>query len=237
MSLDNNAIIPNHIAIIMDGNGRWAKKRGLPRKAGHRQGAKTFTEIVKYCRKIGVKYVTVYAFSTENWKRPKDEVDALMDLLKSYLKDLRTEIKDEGRIRFIGDPAPLDDELKALIVEAEEKTKENTNSTVNIALNYGGRDELVHAVKNICREAENGIIKSEDINEKTISNYIYTYDMPDPDLLIRPGGEKRISNFLLWQCAYSELVFTDVLWPDFTSKDMDDAIMSYSARNRRYGGI
>lgn len=237
MSLDNNAVIPNHIAIIMDGNGRWAKKRGMPRTVGHKQGAKTFTEIVKYCRKIGVKYVTVYAFSTENWKRPKDEVDSLMNLLKSYLTNLKTQIKDEGRINFIGDPAPLDDELKALIIEAQEETRPNTAFTVNIALNYGGRDELVHAVKKISQKAINGEISPENITEKTINNNIYTFDIPDPDLLIRPGGEKRISNFLLWQCAYSELVFTDVLWPDFTSDDLDDAINIYSSRNRRYGGI
>ena len=237
MAENSDLVIPQHIAIIMDGNGRWAKQRMLPRTMGHKKGAKVFTEIARNCKEIGVKYLTVYAFSTENWKRPQEEVDAIMDLLRNYLIDIRDNVKEEGKINFIGDMSPLADDLKALIAECEEKSAKFTDFTVNIALNYGGRDEIVHAVRKIAEKIKEGEFSPENINEKTISNYIYTSGMPDPDLLIRPGGEKRISNFLLWQNAYAEMVFTDVLWPDFDKKALLDAVKIYSERNRRYGGI
>ncbi len=229
--------LPKHIGIIMDGNGRWAKKRKLPRKAGHSVGAKTFKSIARYCNKIGIEYLTVYAFSTENWKRPKDEVDAIMKLLKDYLVDAKN-FKDENiKVKFIGDLAPLSDELKKLIVDAEEGSADATGLNLNIALNYGGRDEIVHAVKGVVEDVENGKLKKEDICESSISDRIYTANQPDPDIIIRPSGEYRLSNFMIWQAAYSEFWYSDVLWPDFSSKDLDKAICDFQNRNRRFGGV
>ncbi|MEF9984220.1 MAG: isoprenyl transferase [Oscillospiraceae bacterium] len=229
--------IPNHIAIIMDGNGRWAKSKGMDRAFGHKKGAKVFGDIAKYCNKIGVKYLTVYAFSTENWKRPKEEVDSIMDLLRQYLNDLISQTSKEGKIKFIGDLSVLDEDLKELIQVAENKSAENDGFIVNIALNYGGRDEIIYAVKKIADDLMKNQISADDIDEKCISKYLYTENQPDPDLIIRPGGEKRISNFLLWQGAYAELVFLDVLWPDFTSHTLDEAIEIFSERQRRFGGV
>ncbi|MGN0173461.1 MAG: isoprenyl transferase [Acutalibacteraceae bacterium] len=229
--------LPKHIGIIMDGNGRWAKKRKLPRKAGHSVGAKTFKSIARYCNKIGIEYLTVYAFSTENWKRPKDEVDAIMKLLKDYLVDAKN-FKDENiKVKFIGDLTPLSDELKQLIVEAEEGSVDATGLNLNIALNYGGRDEIVYAVKTIIDDVENGRLNKNEICEKTISDRIYTANQPDPDIIIRPSGEYRLSNFMIWQAAYSEFWYSDVLWPDFSSKDLDKAIADFQHRNRRFGGV
>ena len=225
--------MPQHIAIIMDGNGRWAKKRGLPRSAGHVAGAKTFKNIARYCNKIGLKYLTVYAFSTENWKRPEDEVNAIMNLLRDYLKDAEN-FKDENiRVRFIGDRAPLADDIKALMEKNENDSKNATGLTLYIAINYGGRDEIVKAVQKI---VDSGV-KAEEINEELISNNLYTHDCPDPDFIIRPSGEYRLSNYLIWQSAYSEFWYSDVLWPDFTEKDLEKAINDFSNRNRRFGGI
>lgn len=229
--------LPKHIGIIMDGNGRWAKKRKLPRKAGHSVGAKTFKSIARYCNKIGIEYLTVYAFSTENWKRPKDEVDAIMKLLKDYLVDAKN-FKDENiKVKFIGDLTPLSDELKQLIVEAEEGSVDATGLNLNIALNYGGRDEIVYAVKTIIDDVENGRLNKNEICEQTISDRIYTANQPDPDIIIRPSGEYRLSNFMIWQAAYSEFWYSDVLWPDFSSKDLDKAIADFQHRNRRFGGV
>ncbi|MGB5089284.1 MAG: polyprenyl diphosphate synthase, partial [Ruminococcus bromii] len=199
--------LPSHIGIIMDGNGRWAKKRGLPRKAGHRQGAKTFRTITRYCSDIGIKYLTVYAFSTENWKRPQEEVDALMSLFKSYLNEALEDFKDDSIVvKFIGDKSGFNDELRELMIENEESSKDRDGMVLNIAMNYGSRDEIVRAVRNISEDVKNGKISSDDITENLFSNYLYTAGQPDPDLIIRPSGEYRISNFLLWQSAYTEFV-------------------------------
>lgn len=230
--------LPTHIGIIMDGNGRWAKKRGLPRKAGHTAGAKTFRKITRYCSDIGIKYLTVYAFSTENWKRPEDEVSSLMKLFKSYLEEALEDFKDDSIVvRFIGDKSPFSDELRTLMIENEESSKDRDGMVLNIAMNYGSRDEIVRAVKNISSKVANGDINLEEIDEKLISDNLYTSGQPDPDLIIRPSGEYRISNFMLWQAAYTEFVIMNKLWPDFDKSDVDEAIKIYSSRNRRYGGV
>ena len=224
--------LPDHIAIIMDGNGRWAKKRGLPRTAGHSAGAKTFQNIARYCNKIGIKYLTVYAFSTENWKRPKDEVDAIMKLLHDYLVD-SVNFKDENiRVKFLGDLTRLSDELNVLIADAENNSKDATGLNLNIALNYGGRDEIVNAVKKLAASGAD----LTALTEQELSDNLYTSGMPDPDLIIRPSGEYRLSNYLIWQSAYAEYWFTDTLWPDFSEKDINEAVISFASRDRRYGG-
>ena len=230
--------LPSHIGIIMDGNGRWAKKRGLPRKAGHRQGAKTFRTITRSCSDIGIKYLTVYAFSTENWKRPQEEVDALMSLFKSYLNEALEDFKDDSIVvKFIGDKSGFNDELRELMIENEESSKDRDGMVLNIAMNYGSRDEIVRAVKNISTDVKSGKIDVENIDEALFSNYLYTAGQPDPDLIIRPSGEYRISNFMLWQAAYTEFVIMNKLWPDFEKSDLDEAINIYSQRNRRFGGV
>ena len=225
--------LPTHIAIIMDGNGRWAKKRGLPRSAGHVAGAKTFKTIARYCNKIGIKYLTVYAFSTENWKRPQKEVDGIMNLLRDYLKDAENFKGENIRLKFIGNLEPLADDIKELIKKDEADSADATGLTVNIAINYGGRDEITNAVKKIVQSG----IKVEDITEDTISSHLYTSDMPDPDFIIRPSGEYRLSNYLIWQSAYAEYWFSDVLWPDFLPKHLEQALDDYNNRNRRFGGV
>ena len=226
-------ILPKHIAIIMDGNGRWAKKRALPRSAGHTAGAKTFKDIARYCNKIGLKYLTVYAFSTENWKRPKEEVENIMNLLRDYLKDAENFKEENIRVRFIGDLEPLDHDIKALIHKNEEGSKNATGLNLNIAINYGGRDEIKNAVKKIVAAGT----AAEDITEDTISENLYTSGMPDPDFIIRPSGEYRLSNYLIWQSAYAEYWFSDILWPDFTPRDLEKAIDDYNHRHRRFGGV
>lgn len=229
--------LPRHIALIMDGNGRWAKKRSLPRSAGHAAGSRNFKSIARYCNKIGLEYLTVYAFSTENWKRPKDEVDGLMNILRDYLKDSKN-FKDENiKVKFIGELSALDEDIRQLIVEAEEGSRDATGLKLNIALNYGGRDEIVHAAKRIAERVKEGTVEIDDISEEMISDNLYTAGMPDPDLIIRPSGEYRLSNFLIWQAAYSEYWYSDVLWPDFKPKHIDKAIEDYNHRNRRFGGI
>ena len=234
----SDSALPVHIGIIMDGNGRWAKKRGLPRKAGHSAGAKTFRKITRYCSDIGIKYLTVYAFSTENWKRPEDEVRSLMKLFKSYLEEALADFKDDSIVvKFIGDKAPFDEDLRNLMIENEESSKDRDGMVLNIAMNYGSRDEIVRAVKNICNDVQSGAVLPENIDEQLISDYLYTSGQPDPDLIIRPSGEYRISNFLLWQSAYTEFVIMNKLWPDFETSDLDEAIKIYSQRNRRYGGV
>lgn len=227
--------LPRHVAIILDGNGRWAKQRGLPRKAGHAVGAETFRTIATYCKDIGLEYLTVYAFSTENWKRPQQEVDAIMDLFEDFLHEaLRDMEKNKVKIRFLGDLTPLREDLKKLIADAEKKSEEYEGVTVSLCINYGGRDEILQAAGRFFREHPEctGQPKKEQLEQ-----YLYTAGMPDPDLIIRPGGEKRLSNFLMWQSAYSELYFTDVLWPDFSAEDMDAALLEYQRRDRRYGGV
>ncbi len=224
--------LPQHIGIIMDGNGRWAKRRGLPRTAGHSAGAKTFQNIARYCNKIGIKYLTVYAFSTENWKRPKDEVDAIMKLLHDYLVD-SVNFQDENiKVKFLGDLTMLSDELNKLIAKAEKDSENATGLRLNIALNYGGRDEIVRSIR---RMASNGF-DFINLTDEQLSDNLYTSGIPDPDLIIRPSGEYRLSNFLIWQSAYAEYWFTDRLWPDFSEKDINDAVNAFSKRDRRYGG-
>ena len=230
--------LPVHIGVIMDGNGRWAKKRGLPRSAGHSAGADSLKKIVTECNNMGIKYITVYAFSTENWKRPKEEVDYLMNLLMDYLKNAETTLAGENVvIKAIGSRRELSDELCEQIKKTEEFTKNNDGIVMNIALNYGSREEIVNSVKTICKNVQNGEYSIDDINAQMISDNLYTKSQPDPDLIIRTSGEERISNFLLWQLAYSELWFTDKLWPDFNVHDLHRAIIDYQNRNRRYGGV
>lgn len=235
--MDSNIIIPKHIGIIMDGNGRWAKKRLLPRNMGHKKGAEVFQDITRYCNELGLESVTFYAFSTENWKRPAEEVNGIMSLLKEYLVKAFDYEKENNRVIFLGDKSAFSGELLELMLDIEEKTKDRTGMTLNIALNYGARNEIVTATKNIAQMVKNGEIDVEDINEQLFSDNLYTKGQPDPDFILRPSGEKRISNFLLWQIAYSEFVYMDVLWPDFTRKDLDDAIIEFNRRNRRFGGV
>jgi undecaprenyl diphosphate synthase len=237
-ALDKSGLIPVHIAIIMDGNGRWASKRGLPRNAGHREGANTLKRIVRICDEIGVKFLTVYAFSTENWNRPKDEVDALMSLLLEFLKNADNELAGKNiRIRVIGESEGLSNEIKKEIARITSNTMNNTGLTLLIALNYGSRTEITNAAARIAREVKRGTLNPEDINEKLFSRYLYTSDIPDPDLVIRPSGEHRISNFLLWQSSYSEFWYSDILWPDFSKKYLIEAITEFQRRNRRFGGL
>ena len=223
--------LPRHIAVIMDGNGRWAKKRGLPRTAGHKVGAEVFRDIATYCKELGVEYLTVYAFSTENWKRPADEVSTIMGLLEQYLHEaIDTMEKDHIRLRFFGDMSVLSPELQALAHRTDDISAHYDGFQANICLNYGGRAELLRAAQ---RCAERGL----DWTEENLSANMYSAGIPDPELVIRPGGEMRLSNFLLWQCAYSELYFCDTLWPDFTRQELDKAIIDYQRRDRRFGGV
>ena len=238
MQQDATPLLPRHIGIIMDGNGRWAKRRSLPRSAGHRQGARTFRTISRYCRDIGIEYLTVYAFSTENWKRPQEEIDAIMNLLRDYLDELeRHSDEDEGVLRFIGDTAPLAEDLRLRIDEVQARTAGRPGITVNIALNYGGRAEIVRAVQRAAELAVSGEISPDAVNEALVDSLLYTAGQPPVDLIIRPSGEQRLSNFMLWQGAYAELVFMDVLWPDFAPADLDRALEEYQRRSRRFGGI
>ncbi len=230
--------IPQHVAIILDGNGRWAKKRFLPRNAGHVQGAKTVEKICEEAWRMGIKYLTVYAFSTENWKRPQSEVDALMKLLSDYLENcIETANKNDMCIRVIGDKTGLNDELRAKIDELENVTKNNPGLNFTIALNYGSRDEMVRAMKKMAADVKSGKVVPEDIDENMFESYLDTKGIPDPDLLIRTSGEERLSNYLLWQLAYTEFHFTDVLWPDFSKDDLLEAVVAYNKRDRRYGKV
>lgn len=230
--------VPQHIAIIPDGNGRWAKKRGLPRSVGHREGSMTLKKVVIYCSNIGVKYLTVYAFSTENWKRPQSEVDALMSLLVEFLRNAEKELDGSNvRIKVIGDVLGLPDELQKEIVRVEKLTGVNTGLNLNIALNYGSKLEILQAIKNIAVEIKDGKLSINDIDENQLAQHLYTKGIPDPDLLIRTSGEQRISNYLLWQCAYTEFWFTKELWPDINESHIAEAIRSFEMRNRRYGGV
>ena len=229
--------VPRHIAIILDGNGRWAKKRGLPRTAGHVAGSEQFRKIATYCKNIGVEYLTVYAFSTENWSRPQEEVSKIMQLLDKYLKEaIDTMERDHIRMKILGDVSGLDCDLQRKIAETNEISSRYEGFQANICLNYGGRDEIVKAARRYAADVAAGKADTE-IDESGFSDYLYSAGIPDPDLLIRPGGEKRISNFLLWQCAYAEFYFTDVLWPDFSPEELDKAIADFNSRDRRFGGI
>lgn len=221
----------------MDGNGRWAKKRGLPRTAGHKKAAEVFSSLVRYCRDIGIQYLTVYAFSTENWKRPPDEVAELMGILRRYLSDVERHRKEDARLVFLGDRAPLDEDVRALMQRAEENSKNNTGFTLCMAINYGGRDELVHAMRTLACRVKEGTLAPDAITAEDISACLYTAGIPDPDMILRTSGEKRSSNFLPWQSVYSEFVYTDVLWPDFTPSELDKTLIEYAGRGRRFGGV
>ena len=230
--------LPRHIAVIMDGNGRWATRRGLPRTAGHKAGAETFRTIATYCKDLGLDYLTVYAFSTENWKRPKAEVDAIMTLLDQYLHEsIEKMARDQIRLKFFGDTTVLSPKLQRLIAETDEITRHIEGFQANICLNYGGRDEIVRAARQFARECVAGERKPEDMTEALFPGYLWSAGIPDPELLIRPGGEMRISNYLLWQIAYSEIYVTDMLWPDFDAAALDEAIAWYQTRDRRFGGL
>jgi len=231
--------IPVHLGIIMDGNGRWAKKRGLPRQAGHVAGAQVFRKITKYCEKCGVRYLTVYAFSTENWRRPQDEVDAIMNLLRQYLKESLADFQQENIVvRFIGSRDELAGDILRLIQEAEESTAHKTGMTLNIALNYGGQQEIAAAARRLAQMAAAGELAPAAIDEKTVEEQLYTEDQPPVDLILRPSGEYRLSNFLIWQSAYAEFVFMDdILWPDFKEGDLDRAFEEFARRDRRFGGV
>ena len=232
------AVLPEHIGIIMDGNGRWAKKRGLPRTAGHKEGAQNFRRIARYCSNIGIRYLTVYAFSTENWSRPAVEVNALIRLFQEYLEEaIRDFANDDIQVRFIGDTSAFPKKLQELIATTWEVCKHRTGMVLNIAMNYGGRSEILRAARNLAEKVKAGTLNPEDIDETRFSGELYTAGQPDPDLIIRPSGENRISNFLLWQSAYSEYVIMDILWPDFTPEDLNYALQEYAKRSRRFGGI
>ena len=238
LSAPDMSRLPRHVAIIMDGNGRWAKKRGLPRTAGHAAGAETFRSIATYCKEIGLDYLTVYAFSTENWKRPEAEVNAIMGLLKKYLMEAIGQMeRDRVKMEFFGDVSVLSPELQELIARTREISKHYEGCQVNICLNYGGRDEILRAARAFAQECAEGKAKPEDLTEERLSGGLFSAGVPDPDLVIRPSGELRLSNFLLWQSAYSEFYYSDVLWPDFTKEDLNRAIVAFQQRDRRYGGV
>ena len=229
--------VPRHVAIIMDGNGRWARARGLPRIAGHKQGAEAVRSTVRACSDLGISYLTIYAFSSENWKRPATEVDDLMGLLRLYIRRELVSLRGEGvRVRFIGDRSRLDIEINRLISESEENTKDNRGLIFTVALNYGSRQEILEAARVFAQNVRDGKLNPEDMNERLFESYLQSNDMPDPDLLIRTSGEQRLSNFLLWQSAYTEFLFTTTLWPDFKREHLEQAVYEYQRRERRYGG-
>lgn len=237
-SQEGQRVLPRHLGIIMDGNGRWAKKRGLPRSMGHRAGAANFKKIIRYCNSIGIECLTMYAFSTENWKRPKEEVGALMVLFKQYLKDaLKEFLKENVQVRFIGDSSVFDEGLQTLIRKNEELGRTKNGMILNIAMNYGGRAEIVQAARSLAKQVQAGTRKPEEITEEALSQQLYTAGQPDLDLVIRPSGEYRISNFMLWQSAYAEYIVMDILWPDFTPENLEWALDEYGNRNRRFGGV
>ena len=230
--------IPQHVAIILDGNGRWAKAKGMPRNYGHAQGSKNVEKICEEAWRMGIKYLTVYAFSTENWNRPKDEVDALMKLLRNYMKTcLKTAAKNDMKVRVIGDITKLDEDIQKRILELEEATKDNGGLNFQIAINYGSRDEITRAVRALAEDVKEGRLAPKEVDEACIERYLDTHDIPDPDLLIRTSGEQRLSNYLLWQLAYTEFYFTDIPWPDFSKQELEKAIEQYNHRDRRYGGV
>ncbi len=230
-------VLPEHVGFIMDGNGRWAKKRGLPRSLGHREGAKNFRKIVRHCKDIGLKTISFYAFSTENWKRSQDEVGALMNLFRDYLADVRNFLSENTRMVFLGDKSAFDPDIREKMEKLEADSAQYTEMTILMAVNYGGRDEIARAARILAEKAVKGEISPADIDEQAVSDNLYTTGYPDVDLLIRPSGEQRISNYLIWQCAYAEFYYTDILWPDFTPEQLDKALIEYGNRNRRFGGV
>ena len=230
-------ILPEHIGFIMDGNGRWAKRKGLPRSFGHREGAKNFKKIVRYCKDIGIKNISFYAFSTENWKRPQEEIDVIMDLFREYIVDVRKHLSENTSMIFLGDKSVFDEDLREKMIKLEEDTKHYTEMNLMMAVNYGGRDELAYAARQLAQKVKDGKINPEDIDENAIDSHLYTKGIPDVDLIIRPSGELRLSNFLIWQSAYAEYYFTEIMWPDFTPKELDKALIEFANRGRRFGGV
>lgn len=228
---------PQHVGFIMDGNGRWAKKRGLPRTFGHREGAKNFRKIVRYCKDIGLKHISFYAFSTENWQRPKEEVDTIMGLFSDYLDDVQELLTEKTRMVFLGDKAIFPDYIRAKMEKVEAETACYSDMILMLAVNYGGRDEIAHSARVLAQQVKDGTLSPEDITEDSISEHLYTAGYPDVDLVIRPSGELRLSNFLIWQCAYAEYYFTDILWPDFSPEELDKALIDFDSRHRRFGGV
>ena len=229
--------VPQHVGIIMDGNGRWAKKRALPRNFGHKQGAAVFKKTINWARELGIKCVTFYAFSTENWKRPTEEVNGIMNLLRQYIKDIRAAARENIRFIFLGDVTALPEDITAELLDIQSSTVNNNGFIAGVALNYGGRDEITRAARILARRVADGEITPESITETSVEELLYTAEMPPLDLIIRPSGEQRLSNFLIWQAAYAEFVFLDVLWPDFTKKHLELAIDEYNNRDRRFGGV
>lgn len=240
-NLPQFSVLPRHVGIIMDGNGRWAQQRGLPRYKGHIEGAKTFRKIGEFAGNLGIECLTFYAFSTENWKRPPEEVAAIMDLFREYLRELderKAENEEKGiKVNFIGDRTGIPKDILKMMGYSERITRKKDHVILNIAINYGGRQEILHSVQEIAKEVEKGKLKSSEITEDMISDHLYTGGLPDPDLIIRPSGEYRLSNFLLWQSAYSEFWYSDILWPDFTEEDFTAALREFEKRNRRFGGV
>lgn len=234
-------VLPRHVGVIMDGNGRWAKKRGLPRGEGHKAGAKVFREITKYARRIGIEYITYYAFSTENWNRPKEEIDGIMDLFREYLFESEERLEEneqEGmQVRFIGEKSGLPADIVTLMDRAEQETSMETDIVVNLAINYGGQAEIAHSARELAQAVVRGELKPEQITPDQIAQHLYTVGQPPLDLVIRPSGEYRLSNFMIWQAAYAEFWYSDVLWPDFTTADFDSAMFDFAKRNRRFGGV
>lgn len=230
--------LPRHVAIIMDGNGRWAKKRGLPRTAGHKVGAETFRKIARHCKKLGIEYLTVYAFSTENWKRPREEVETIMGLLKNYMAEAVESMEEEKiKLKFFGDMSALSPELQELVRKTDEMSSRIDGFQANVCLNYGGRDEILQAARAFAKECAEGKADPDSLTAEQFSSYLYSAGVPDPELIIRPSGELRLSNFLLWQCAYAEFYYCDTLWPDFSEEDLEKAIVDYQKRDRRFGGV
>ncbi len=230
-------LLPKHVGFIMDGNGRWAKKRGLPRTFGHLEGAKNFRKIVRYCKDIGLKTISFYVFSTENWVRPADEISAIMDLLRDYLDDVSELLSEKTRAVFLGDKSVFPDDIREKMIQTEKDTAEYDEMTMLLAINYGGRDEIARSARILAERVKNGEISPEDIDEKAVDSCLYTAGYPDVDLVIRPSGELRLSNFLIWQCAYAEYYFTDVLWPDFSPRELEKALIDFQGRQRRFGGV
>ena len=230
-------VLPTHVGFIMDGNGRWAKKRGLPRSLGHVEGAKNFKKIVDYCKNIGIKYISFDVFSTENWKRPQEEIDGILKLLREYLVDVQAHLGDGVRAVFLGDKSAYPEDIQKAMIKLEQDTAHHTRMTLLLACNYGGRDEIAYSARKIAEKIKNGELNPEDITEQTIADNLYTAGMTDVDLVIRPSGELRLSNYLIWQCAYAEYYFTNVLWPDFSPEELNKALIDYAGRGRRFGGV
>ncbi|MDE5754503.1 MAG: di-trans,poly-cis-decaprenylcistransferase [Oscillospiraceae bacterium] len=236
-SVDLPEVLPTHVGFIMDGNGRWAKKRGLPRSLGHVEGGKTFKKIMQYCKDIGIPYASFYVFSTENWKRPKNEIDGILKIMREYLDEVQMHLGDGVRAIFLGDKNAYPEDIKQRMIKLEQDTAHHSRLTVLLACNYGGRDEIAHSAREIAKLVKSGKINPEEITEQTIAEHLYTAGLPDVDLVIRPSGELRLSNYLIWQCAYAEYYFTDVLWPDFSPEELNKALIDYASRGRRFGGV